>query len=69
MMSPHIPEPKVDTQLKEDSLRILKPIFPDYTEEQLILAGERIVDFLEYAYVLCKDDMNRKRAEEGRPLL
>ena len=55
---------KDDSQLKEISIEVLKPIFPDYTDEQLILAGERIADFLEYAYMLCKDELpsNRRSA-------
>ena len=52
---------KENNDLKEKSIEILKPIFPLYTDEQLILAGERIADFLEYAYMLCKDDLPSNR--------
>lgn len=54
-----------DDEMKEKSIEILTPIFPDYTDEQLILAGERIADFLHHAYMLFKDDLpsNKKRGD------
>ena len=54
---------KEDNDLKEKSIEILKPIFPDYTDEQLIEAGARIADFLHHTYILFKDDLpsNKKK--------
>ena len=54
-----------EDQLKEKSIEILKPIFPDYTEEQLIEAGTRIADFLQHTYVLFKDELPSNKRRSG----